>query len=166
MNRPIRNRRSSMPYFERQPDAPAPLTIPISRRVLFSDADPMGILWHGRYPAFFESAAAELHRACGLGYLDYHQAGIQAPIVQLHIDYIASAYLEEEVTVQATLHWNDAARIDTEYAIVRANGDLVARGYTVQLFISAATGTPLLTPPAFVETSRQAWRDGHLAHLQ
>jgi len=166
MNRPVRKRRSSTPYFERQPDAPAPLTACIPRRVLFSDADPMGILWHGRYPAFFESAAAELHRACGLGYLDYHQAGIQAPIVQLHIDYIASAYLEEEVTVQATLHWSDAARIDTEYAIVRANGNLVARGYTVQLFISAATGAPLLTPPAFVEASRQAWRGGQFALLQ
>jgi acyl-CoA thioester hydrolase len=134
--------------------------------VLFSDADPMGILWHGRFPAFFEAAAAELHRACGLGYLDFHKAGIQAPIVHLHIDFISPAYLEEEVTVQATLHWNDAARIDTEYTILKADSRLVARGYTVQLFTSAPTGDPLFTPPAFVAASRQAWRDGQFAALQ
>ena len=164
MNPPLRKRRA--PYFEPQPGAPAPLKTSVSRRVLFSDADPMGILWHGRFPAFFEAAASELHRACGLGYLDFHKAGVQAPIVQLHIDYISPAFLEEEVTVQATLHWNDAARIDTEYTILKADGRPVARGYTVQLFTSAPGVTPLFTTPAFVEASRQAWRAGQFAALQ
>jgi len=166
MNQNPRKHRRREPYFESQPGDPTPLTIRVSRRVLFSDADPMGVLWHGRYPAFFESAAAELHRTCGLGYLDFHNAGIQAPIVQLHVDYIAPARLEEEVTIQVSLHWNDAARIDTEYTILRKDGDLVARGYTVQLFTSALTAEPLLTPPAFVEASRRAWRSGRFAALQ
>ena len=162
----LRKRRKDGPYFERRESDPSPLTFQIKRRVLFSDADPRGILWHGRYPAFFESAAAELHRACGLGYLDFQQAGIRAPIVQLHVDYIASVFLEEEATIQATLVWNDAARIDTEYAIVKADGRLAARGCTIQLFTDAATGAPLITSPAFVETSRQDWRNGRFASLQ
>jgi len=64
-----RKRRKNSFYFERRAEDPAPLSFEVKRRVLFSDADPMGVLWHGRYPAFFELAAAELHRACGLGYL-------------------------------------------------------------------------------------------------
>ena len=166
MSLPLRKHRGRSPYFEPQPGNPSPLKMRVSRRVLFSDADPMGVLWHGRFPAFFEAAAAELHRACGLGYLDFHKAGVQAPIVQLHIDYITPAYLEDEVTVQAALHWNDAARIDTEYTILKADSRLVARGYTVQLFTSAPSGAPLFTLPAFVEASRQAWRDGQFAALQ
>lgn len=166
MSLPLRKHRGRTPYFVAQPGDPAPLKTRISRRVLFSDADPMGVLWHGRFPAFFEAAAAELHRACGLGYLDFHKAGVQAPIVQLHIDYIAPAYLEDEVTVQAALHWNDAARIDTEYTILKADSRLVARGYTVQLFTSAPSGEPLFSLPAFVAASRQAWRAGQFADLQ
>ena len=166
MIQPLRKQRARAPYFESRSGDPAPLAIRISRRVLFSDADPMGILWHGRFPAFFESAAAELHRACGLGYPDFQKAGVYAPIVQMHIDYIAPAYLDEEVTVRAALHWNDAARIDTEYTILKADGRPVARGYTVQLFTSAPSVTPLFTTPAFVEASRQAWRAGKFAALQ
>jgi len=166
MSLSTRKRRKGEPYFARRTEDPAPLTFRIKRRTLFSDADPMGILWHGRYPAFFESAAAELHRACGLGYLDFQQANVYAPIVQLHIDYIASVLLDEEVMVEATLVWNDAARIDTEYAIVKPDGRIAARGFTVQLFTASATGIPLLAPPCFVEASRQAWRDGEFAYLQ
>jgi len=166
MIQPLRKQRARAPYFESRSGDPAPLAIRISRRVLFSDADPMGILWHGRFPAFFESAAAELHRACGLGYPDFQKAGVYAPIVQMHVDYIAPAYLDEEVTVRAALHWNDAARMDTEFTILHADGRLIARGCTVQLFTSAATGAPLLTLPAFVEASRLAWRGGQFASLQ
>ena len=166
MTLPARKRRKDGPYFERRAGDPSPLTICVKRRVLFSDADPMGILWHGRYPAFFEAAAGELHRACGLGYLDFQRAGIQAPIVQLHIDYVASVLLEEEVSIHASLVWNDAARIDTEFAIIKPDGRLAARGCTVQLFTEASTGAPLLTPPAFAECSREAWRTGKFANLQ
>lgn len=166
MNHRLRKQRTRTPYFEPRPGDPAPLKIRVCRRVLFSDADPMGVLWHGRFPAFFEAAAAELHRACGLGYLDFQKAGIQAPIVQLHIDYIAPAYLEEVVTVEAALHWNDAARIDTEYTILRADSHPVARGFTVQLFTSAPSGAPLFITPAFVDASRQAWLGGQFAALQ
>ena len=166
MSHPSSNRRKKEPYFVRHAEDPAPLTVRVKRRTLFSDADPMGILWHGRYPSFFEGAAAELHRACGLGYLDHQQAGVYSPIVQLHIDYIAPVLLEEEVTIEASLIWNDAARIDTEYAIFKSGGQLAARGYTVQLFTSSATGFPLLAPPAFVVASRQSWRDGVFAPMQ
>ncbi|MFA7344881.1 MAG: acyl-CoA thioesterase [Terrimicrobiaceae bacterium] len=166
MSRPSRKTRGREPFFERCPGDPAPLKMRVSRRVLFSDADPMGVLWHGRFPAFFETAAAELHRACGLGYLDFHKAGIRAPIVQLHVDYIAPAHLDDEVTVEAVLHWNEAARIDTEYTIFKAGPQIVARGHTVQLFTSAASGAPLFTPPSFVESSRQAWRGGQFTALQ
>jgi len=161
-----RQRRKSGMYFERHAGDPAPLTVQVKRRVLFSDADPMGILWHGRYPAFFEAAAAELHRACGLGYLDFQNAGIRAPIIQLQIAYLNSIFLEEEVTIQGILVWNDAARIDTEYSIIKSNGQLASHGCTVQLFTEAESGAPLLTSPAFVEASRQAWRDGQFSSLQ
>ena len=161
-----RKRRKNAPYFERGSDDPSPLVLRMKRRVLFSDADPMGILWHGRYPAFFEIAAAELHRACGLGYADFNSAALRAPIAKLHIDYLASVFLDEEVTIQVSLFWNEAARLDTEYAIIKADGRLAARGFTIQLFTTAETGAPLLASPAMLNDCRRKWLAGELDSLQ
>ena len=47
-------------YFAQIPGAPPPIEVEIRRRVRFSDADPMAIMWHGRYPLLFEEAAEEL----------------------------------------------------------------------------------------------------------
>ena len=161
-----RNRRKKLPYFERREGTPAPLTICIKRRVLFGDADPMGILWHGRYAAFFEAAAVELHRACGLGYDKYHEAALRAPIAQLHIDYLEPVFYDEEVMIQASIIWNDAARLDTEFAISKVDGRAVARGYTIQLFTDAETGEALLASPEMLCNCRAKWLSGELSHLQ
>ena len=54
----MRNRQKTT-YFERIPGAPEPVVVDIKRRVHFNEADPMAIVWHGRYPLFFEEAAEE-----------------------------------------------------------------------------------------------------------
>jgi acyl-CoA thioester hydrolase len=160
------HRRKRGGFFDRQPADPAPLTFRLIRRVVFGDADPMGILWHGRYPAYFEAAAAELHRLCGLGYADFFSAEVRAPIARLKVDYLASAFLDEVITVAATLFWNEAARIDTEYLITKADGRIAARGCTVQLFTCAKSSELLLASPAILETCRRRWRSGEFAFLQ
>jgi len=166
MSHPSRNRRNETPYFQRHPEDPAPLVYRVKRRVVFSDADPMGVLWHGRYPAFFETAAAELHRLCGLGYADFRAAALFGPIVRLQVDYLASALLDEEVTIQARLHWNEAARIDTEYAIIKPDGSTAAKGCTIQLFTCSKTRKMLLASPEILNTCRSRWQAGEFAFLK
>jgi acyl-CoA thioester hydrolase len=160
-----RKRRKDAPYFSRSAGDPAPLVHRVKRRVVFSDADPMGVLWHGRYPAFFETAAAELHRLCGLGYADFHNAALLAPIVRLQVDYLLTVPLDEEVTIEAALHWNEAARIDTAYAIIKPDGRTAARGFTIQLF-TPRTGELLLASPEIWNTCRRRWMAGEFAFLQ
>jgi acyl-CoA thioester hydrolase len=160
-----RNGRRSLTFFERIADAPTPLSIEVKRRVLFSDADPMGVLWHGRYPSFFETAACELHRACGLGYADFHDARLRSPIVELHVDYLRSLYLDQEVSVRATLVWNEAARVNTEYALFKPNGELAAKGYTVQLF-TTFSGEPVVAIPELLRRCQARWKAGELGALQ
>jgi acyl-CoA thioester hydrolase len=159
-------RRKRTTYFDREPAGPAPLSFRLTRRVVFSDADPMGVLWHGRYPAFFEAAAAELHRHCGLGYGDFHEAELRAPIAKLQVDYLVSAFLDEEVGIQATLVWNEAARMDTEYVITKADGRVAATGFTVQLFTCGRTSQLLLASPALLNRCRERWRAGEFDFLK
>lgn len=147
-------------YFDVPEDAPPPVSVSIGRRLRFSDADPLGIAWHGNYPRFFEEAQTELGHRCGLTYAAYRASGIAAPIARIHIDYRESLYLDECFTVTASLIWNDGARLNTEYGIVSADGRRICRGFTVQMFVELESRKPLWLNPPLWEECRARWRRG------
>jgi acyl-CoA thioester hydrolase len=156
----FRRRRNG--YFEKIKGAPEPVSVSVKRRIGFSEADVMGIAWHGRFPVFFEEAAAELGRRCGLSYKDFYDANLRAPIVQIHIDYYRPLMLDEKFSISASLIWNDGARLNTEYAIVKNDGMLSATGYTIQMFTDASTGEVLIASPELLERCRKRWKAGEL----
>ncbi len=147
-------------YFERTSGSPAPITAEIKHRVRFNEADPMAIAWHGRYPLFFEEASEELGRRCGLSYRDFFEAGLRAPIVELHVDYYQPLFLDEEFTVKASLVWHDGARLDTEFQLIKQDGSIATSGYTVQLFTNHQTGEACIVSPELLERVRRRWIAG------
>jgi len=155
-------RRKKNGYFERFEGMPEPVSVSVKRRVNFSEADVMGIAWHGRYLIFFEDASAELGRRCGLSYIDFYEASIRAPIVQLHIDFFQPLLLDEEFTVTASLMWNEGARLNTEYSIIKNDVSIAATGYTVQMFTDGASGEVLIASPELLERCRKKWKAGEL----
>ncbi len=156
---------ASRRLFLRPADGPRPLVLRVTRRIRFSEVDPMQVVWHGRYAQFFEEANEELCRECGMSHHDFRQHRVLAPIVQLHIDYFAPLLLGEQAAIIAKMIWTDAARINMEYQIHRENGELATGGYTVQMFVDPS-GQPLLASPAILEACRQRWRAGELSALQ
>ena len=159
-------RRNNSTRFPRQPGAPAPLTVRVARPVLFSDVDPMGIVWFGRYPLFLECGAGILTRETGLGYESLMAAGLLAPIARMVVDYIRPLRLGEEITVEAAMIWSGSAKLNIEYALSGADGSLRARAATTQLFVDAATGQPHWVMPPFIEAFNEKWRSGGFACLQ
>lgn len=155
-------RRKKNGYFERIEGLPEPVSVSVKRRVNFSEADVLGIAWHGRYLIFFEDASTELGRRCGLSYMDFYEANLRAPIVQLHIDFFQPLLLDEEFTVTASLIWNDGARINTEYSIIKNDGSIAATGYTVQMFTDGVSGEFLIASPQLLEKCRKRWKSGDL----
>lgn len=156
-------RRKKDGYFKRLEGSPKPLTIRIKRRVKFSEVDLMGIVWYGRYAEFFEEATAELGRLCSLSYEDFYKANIRAPIVQFHIDYYQPFTLDEEFTICASLIWNDAAKLHTEYTLLKHDGSIAATGYTVQMFTDSISGQPFLASPELLENCRNKWKMGEIS---
>lgn len=134
-------------YFKQVEQIPPPLVVRVTRRVNFNEVDIMGIARHGRYPVYFEEGSAELGRQCGLSYRDFYEANLRAPIVQLHIDYYPPLFLDEKFTIRATLIWNEGARLNTEYALIKEEGTLATTGYTVQMFTDGISGEPCLNSP-------------------
>jgi acyl-CoA thioester hydrolase len=151
-------RRNENAYFAVDPGSPPPLTVATKRRVRFEDVDPLSIVWHGRYPSYFEDGRAAFGDKYSLSYLDMYKQGFFAPIVQLHIDYHSPLRFPEEFTVVAALHWTDAVKLNFSYKIIGAGKETVATGYTVQLLTSLDTEI-MLVRPEYIENFVLKWKE-------
>jgi len=149
-------------YFPREDGTPSPLVCQTQHRIRFGEVDAMAIVWHGHYAVLFEEASTELRRRCGLGYGDFYDARLLAPIAQLHVDYHQPLRLDELATVRATMIWSDAARINIEYVVTREDATIAATGYTVQLFADADSGLACFTMPSLLDSCRQRWQNGEI----
>lgn len=145
--------------FARRPanrTAPPPLSHTVTRTARFHEIDPLNVVWHGHYASYFEDARVAFGNRFGIGYATMHACGVVTPIKQMHMEYDAPLRFGEECAVTATLFWNDAARLDFEYAIRNAAGTVTTRGYTVQLFTTLA-GEMLFAKPDFYEEFCFRW---------
>lgn len=148
--------------FKTLPDAPAPLTASIRRRVHFGECDPLGVLWHGHYPGYLAEAREALARACGLTYEHFLQADASVPIKTMFLDYFIPLRFERVYTVETAMHWSDAARINLTYRILDQEERVATTGFTVQL-MTDAQGVLLLDPPLFYRRFLDDWASGEIS---
>ncbi len=149
------------PYFQPVPGSPPPLRMIVKRRVRFEEVDSMGIVWHGRYAGYFEDGRVALGHKYGISYSDFIRHRNPVPIRQINIEYIEPLFFEDDIEIEAILHWSEAARINFEY-IIRKNGNSVCVGYTVQLMLDENLEL-LLAPPPFYLDFMEKWKKGLLA---
>jgi len=150
-------------YFPSRPGEPEPLTATARRRVRFEEVDMLNIAWHGHYVSFLDDGRVAFgDRYPVLSYRHLHQVKVAAPIVQLHIDFQAPLFFDEEMTVSASLHWSEAVRLNFSYLVTGPEGRLVARAWSVQLLVDEQRHT-LLVPPDWFAEFREQWRQGKLA---
>jgi acyl-CoA thioester hydrolase len=147
-------------YFPRQDGDPQPLTAITERRVRFEEVDVLGMVWHGRYPSFFEDGRIAFGDRYGLTYFSYVDNQVMAPVVQMHLDYKRPLRFDDRITIETSMHWADTARLNFLYTIFDPQGQLAAAGYTVQLFTDLQGVMQLMTPPFLLEFRRK-WREGH-----
>ncbi len=144
-------------FFKTEVDAPPPLEVSISKRVAYNEVDAMAVVWHGCYAQYFEKASNELRWKCGMTYRAFHEANLQAPVIRFHVEYHLPPYLDELITIKAEMIWTEATRINTEYTILKEDGKVATRAYTVQLFVDSVTGDPCIVSPPLLERCRKRW---------
>jgi acyl-CoA thioester hydrolase len=147
------------PYFPVVKDSPPPLTIKVERKVRFEEIDPLGIVWHGRYASFFEDARTAAGEKYGFGYPEFERNGIRAPVRILHTDFLLPLRYNETFVIEGLLHWTESVRMNIEYRIWNAAGQLATSGYTVQVLLDKEDNL-LLIPPPFFREFREKWRSG------
>lgn len=155
------SRRSRVEYFPPEPDAPPPLAAEARRRVRFEEVDPLSIVWHGRYPSYFEDGRAAFGEQFGLSYVDMRREQFMAPIVQMHIEYHSPLAFPDEFTISTRLHYTAAVRLNFSYRIANQEGAVIATGYTVQLIQDLERQVMLLRPD-YLESFWQRWRAGEM----
>ena len=149
------------PYFKPLEGQPAPLRIRIEQTVRFEEVDALGIVWHGRYASYFEDARVAFGQKYGIGYMDFHANGVVAPIKQMHFDYHRPLKFGDKMTIEAILHWSEAARMNFEFIIQADNGELSTTGYTVQMMLDLDENILVLLPP-FYKKFLDNWKAGVL----
>ena len=152
----------SRPYFPVQLGAPPPLRLTVERQVRFEEVDPLNIVWHGRYPSFFEDARVAFGERYGIGYLECYRQGILTPIKKMHLDYLRPLSFQERFSVEGILHWSAAARLNFEFIVRNRAQQVTTTGYTVQMLVDLEQNF-LLVPPPLLAGFLERWHKGDIS---
>ena len=155
------SKRNRLNYFPEKEGTPKPLETSVARRVRFEEVDPLTIVWHGRYPSYFEDGRAAFGEKYCLGYMDMYKEKFMAPLAKMHIDYLEPLAFPEEFTIITRLHWTDAAKLNFSYEIKNNDQKICACGYTVQV-ITNLTRDVLLLRPEYLEKFYTRWKDNEI----
>lgn len=107
--------------------------------VAFHDIDIIGVMWHGHYLKYLETARWALMDQLDFGYDTMAASGYAWPIVEMHVKYLHAARMGERLNVRASLvEWEN--RITVNYLVTRpADQERLARGKSVQVAVDAKT---------------------------
>lgn len=105
-------------------------------RVHYALTDQMGVVYHGRFPEFYEIGRTESIRALGLTYKDMEAMGIIMPVVSMDIKFLRPVKYDDLITVKTILKeipQNHKAVFHGE--IYNQDGELASVGEIVLYFM-------------------------------
>jgi len=92
-------------------------------RIYYEDTDAGGVVYHGRYPGFFERGRTEFFRDRGLSVRQLHDEGIIFPVVRMEIDFRYPARLDDLVRVESKIIGSGNTSFTMEQRLLRADDD-------------------------------------------
>ena len=133
---------------KRWPDHPA-LRAQATLDVPFHDADPTGVVWHGNYFRYYETARSALLDNLGFSYRLLGAKGLLWPIVDTRVRFRRSIPYAESITVSAQLvEWE--LRLKIYYEIRKRDGELANEAFTVQVPVDAVSEELIVGTPAYL----------------
>src|SRR5688500_4798812 len=112
--------------------------VQVAIKVPFYDVDPMRIVWHGHYVKYVEIARCELLNKIAYGYKEMEQSGYGWPVIDLHVRYLKSATLGQDLLCNAKIvEYEHRLKIDYEIQCAKT-GARLTKGSSVQVAVSLA----------------------------
>ena len=129
-----------------------------SFEVKFSEADPLGIVWHGHYIRYFEDGREAFGKEYGVSYLSFYDKGYVIPVVNVQCDYKKSLRYGDTVKIETEYIPTEAAKMLFKYRLFNLqSGELVASGSSIQVFLDKDGAILQLATPTFFEE----WKKAH-----
>lgn len=126
--------------------------------VKFSEADPLGIVWHGHHIRYFEDGREAFGAAYGLRYLDLYRSNIVIPIISIHCEYKRILRYGHRIRLETTYVDSPAAKLCFLYKVYDlATDEEVANGSSTQVFMKKENMEMMLTLPTFMEDWKLKW---------
>jgi len=102
----------------------------IEVRVRYNETDPMGLLHHANYFAYFEMGRTELLRASGGNYRRMEEQGLFVVVVKADCRYLRPARYDDLLKVRTNVTRVTPAKIEHEYRVFRGE-ELLAVGHVL-----------------------------------
>ena len=110
-------------------------------RVLYSDTDAYGVVWHGSYTKWFEAARVGLVEQLGLPLEELESNNILFPVVEMNIRYKSSAKMNERIIIKTNIHELKPLSVTFEHKVYeKYTNTLRVVAYTTIVVIDSATG--------------------------
>ncbi len=110
-------------------------------RILYSDTDSYGVVWHGAYTKWFEAARVELVEMLGFKLSDLEKNNIIFPVVEMNIRYKSSAKMDERIIIKSKIKEVKPVSITFEHNVYEKSTDkLRVTALTTIVAVNSATG--------------------------
>lgn len=124
-------------------------------RIYYEDTDAEGIVYYANYLKFAERARTEFLRFSGINQQRHLQeSGCGFVVRSCNIDYVASAVLDDKLTVSCQI-----SELGAAFAVIRQkiyrSGELLCTLEVKVVYMNINTRRPTRIPTAFVEQFRK-----------
>lgn len=110
-------------------------------RVLYSDTDSYGVVWHGSYTKWFEAARVGLVEQLGFELETLENNNILFPVVEMNIRYKSSAKMNERIIIKTHIKEVKPVSITFEHNVYeKATEVLRVNAQTTIVVINSQTG--------------------------
>ena len=109
-------------------------------RVRYAETDQMGVVYHGNYFAYFESARAEAIRELGFTYADMERMGVIMPVIEVQCRYLRPARYDDLLTIRVILNELPVHhKIEFTQEVYNESKELLASGRVILYFMEAGS---------------------------
>lgn len=123
----------------------------------FFDLDPMGVVWHGNYPRFFELGRAALLVKIDYGYEAMQASGYMWPVIDMHVRYYRPIRLAQWIDITASIsEWETRLKIDFILRDVET-GVKLTKGSSVHVAVDLKTQEMQWQTPPILKQKLAAW---------
>ncbi len=122
----------------------------------FYDVDSMGVMWHGNYVKYVESARCRFLDEVGFNYNAMRKNDFAMPIIKMELKYIAPIFFNDDFKIRIDLIECESV-LKFQYIFLDKNGKKLTLAQTSQVAVDMKNGESLYEIPRIFKEKLQVF---------